>query len=233
MRRLRKLSFLLVFLIIGITKNKIYAQPNPAFYGDAGSEVNGTYTVTIKKIEISKDGTNWVTLGEKTQSFNIASQSIGATIGSYISNTSIPIGTYNYLKITQSRTITIKGRSDDQDPTAGVLYYYTSTQNGTFNGFYKAGSTTSAWDNNNPPSDYEAVAFQVPADAEGGSGETLVISGNDMIVTKDLTSNPIIINEGENKSMVVSFNTQSMIGFESADTGYLFYPMPPQENYSE
>lgn len=199
MQIVKRLSiFLLVLIVIGLIKTDIYAQPNPAFYGDAGSEVDGTYTVTMKKIEISEDGSTWVTLGEQTQSFNIASGSAGASIGSYISNSSVPVGTYNYLRITQSRTITIKGRSGDQNGN----YYYTTTSQGKVSGFYKA-------------------------------GETLVISGNDMIITKDQSSNPIVISEGQTKSMAISFNTESMIGFEAAGSDYIFYPMAPQESYSE
>ncbi len=97
-------------------------------------------------------------------------------------------------------------------------------------GGFKAGSVAVAgW----PPADYEAVAFQVPADAQGQPGETLEISGDDMIITKDLSSSPIVITEGETKAMALSFNTQSMIGFEAAGADYIFYPMAPQQTYSE
>jgi len=147
MQSIKKISlWFLILLLVSSIKTRVYADsgPNPLFTGNAGSEVSGTYTITIKKMEISTDGNTWVTLGESTQDFNIAGYSIGDSVGSYISNNSIPAGTYNYLRITQSRTMTIKGRSGDQDSGAGVLYYYTSTQNGAFNGFYKAGSTTSA-----------------------------------------------------------------------------------------
>lgn len=227
MQRLKRLSiYLLILIPMGLAKSQLYAQPNPAFYGDAGSEVDGTYTVTIKKMEISQDGTTWVTLGESEQSFNIASKSAGASIGSYISNFSIPVGTYNYLKVTLSRTITIKGRSGNQ----GGNYYYTTTSAGQANGFYKAGSVAaSSW----PPNDYEDVSFQVPDNAQGGAGETLAISGDDMIVTKDLSSTPIVIAEGQTKSMIISFNTKEMIGFEAVGSDYIFYPMAPQQSYSE
>jgi len=99
--------------------------------------------------------------------------------------------------------------------------YYTSTQNGTAGTnpvFYKAATNAA---------EYEAVSFQVPAEAQGSFGETLVISGDDLISTVSFPT-PMVISEGQNVSMGVSFNTQSMIGFESAGEGdYLFYPMPP------
>jgi len=100
------LFMICIFLVTVVT---YAAQPNPTFYGNAGSEVNGTYTITIKKIEISQDGSNWVTIGEGSRSFNIASGRVGAQIGSYASNSSIPSGTYRYVRNTLSRTITIKG----------------------------------------------------------------------------------------------------------------------------
>jgi len=64
-------------------------------------------------------------------------------------------------------------------------------------------------------------------------GETLTLTSTDMIITKNLSATPIIISEGATKGMVMSFNTANMIGFESADTGYIFYPLPPRSNYSE
>ena len=221
------LTILVICLVVLLFAGELYAQPNPAFYGDAGAEIDGTYIVTIKKIEISQDGTTWVTLGEKECSFNIASGDVGASIGNYISNSSVPTGTYTRLRITQSRMITIKGRSGN----VGGNYYYTTTSAGRVNGFYKAGSVaTGGW----PPVDYEAVSFQVPADAQGQAGETLEISGDNMIITKDLSSNPIVIRKGQAKAMMISFNTQNMIGFEAAGpVDYVFYPMAPQQSYSE
>jgi len=196
--------------------------PNPVFLGDAG---DGTYTITMKKMEISEDQTTWVTLGEQTKAFNIASKDVGATVDSYISNSSIPIGTYNYLRFTLSRTIIIEGQGDYSGST-----YYTSTQNGSFitggNTFYFASTDEGG---------LESVSFKVPDDAEGGENETLTLTDTDMIITKDLSGNPIVINEDDTKGMVMSFNTESMIGFEYHDGEgkYYFYPMPPDSDYSE
>ncbi len=62
----------------------------------------------------------------------------------------------------------------------------------------------------------------------------MTLTTTDMIIVKDLSATPIIIGEGATKGMVMSFNTASMIGFESAGgNDYLFYPMPPSSDYSE
>ncbi|HIC92098.1 MAG TPA: hypothetical protein EYP21_08605 [Syntrophaceae bacterium] len=221
-----KTRIFIIFIFSGIILSTIcqysYAQPNPAFYGDAGSEVSGTYTITIKKIEISQDGSTFITVGEGDLTFNIAGGSAGATIGNYVTNSSIPPGTYTTIRITLSRTITIKGRSGNQ----GGNYYYTTTSAGQVSGFYKAGSVAvGSW----PPGDYAAVSFQVPSDAEGEAGETLEIIGDDMRTTKDFV-NPIVVKAGETQTISISFNTQRMIGFEAAGPNYIFYPMPPEES---
>ena len=209
----------LFVICIFLATIEVYAQPNPVFFGNAGSEVNGTYTVTIKKIEISQDGSNWVTEGEGSRTFNIALGNVGSQIGNYASNASIPPGTYLYIRNTLSRTMTIKGYGTYSGTT-----YYTSMQNGT------VGTNPAFWKATTDSNKYEAVSFQVPADAQGGPGETLVISGDDMISTRQFPT-PVVIGAGHTVSIEVSFNTRSMIGFESTGGGdYVFYPMPPVEN---
>lgn len=214
--RLFKL-FIFSGIILFIASQYIYAQqPNPDFYGGAGKEVSGTYIVTIKKMEISQDGNTFITIGDREMSFNIASGDVGNSIGNYVSNSSLPAGTYTTMRITLSRTITIKGQGEN----SGNIYY-TTTRNGTTSGdFYKA--TTD-------PTQYEAVSFQVPAEAQGGADEVMEIIGDDMRVTKDFV-NPIVVTKGATQSISVSFNTQRMIGFESAGADYFFYPMPPEQS---
>ena len=54
-----------------------------------------------------------------------------------------------------------------------------------------------------------------------------------MIMTENISDDPLVIQEGMTQSMYVSFNTANMIGFELAGANYLFYPMPPEENYAD
>lgn len=228
MRKKYTFSILIFSLAVLFECGAVFAQ-SADFTGSAGSDISGTYTVIMKRVEISTDGTSWVTLGDTQTSFNIASGDAGATIGTFISNASIPVGTYTRLRATQSRRITIKGRSGAQ----GGNYYYTTTANGIHSGsgMYLAGAVAVAsW----PPADYEGVDFQVPADATGQPGETLVISGDDMIMTKDLSGDPIVISEGATLPMSLSFDTQNMIGFQSVGSGnYIFFPMAPRQTYAD
>lgn len=152
--------------------------------------------------------------------FNIASGDAGDTMGNYLSNSSIPAGTYTKFRVTLSRTQTIKGQGSYLGTT-----YYTTTQNGTVEQggttFYKA--TTD-------PTKYEGVSFKVPADAECEADEVLEIIGDDMRVTKSFAT-PLVINEGETQTISLSFNTKEMIGFEAIGGGeFIFYPLPPQES---
>ncbi len=230
MKGLDKLFAYLVLIMIVVCMNNllIYAQEYD-FLGDAG---DGTYTVTMKKVEISQDNSTWVTLAEGEKSFNIASKAVGETIDSYISNVAVPAGTYNYLRITQSRTITIQGQGSN-----GGTTYYTTTQNGKDPGgtFYKAITDAECIGGDCVVSgEYEAVPFQVPADASSSiPGETLTISGDDMIIVKDMTSTPLVFVKGQSKSMSLSFKTASMIGFKNVGGNIIFFPMPPQQIYSE
>jgi hypothetical protein len=54
-----------------------------------------------------------------------------------------------------------------------------------------------------------------------------------MIITKDMSATPIVINKGQSKAMSISFNTASMIGFQTSGADYIFFPMAPQQTYSE
>lgn len=128
------------------------------------------------------------------------------------------------------RTINIKGQGDHGGDT-----YYTTTQNGSF----EPGSGMEFYYATTDENDYEVVPFKVPDDAEGQPGETMTLTETDMIITKDISSNPIVIGEGQTKGMVLSFKTASMIGFEENEgdpqnpNRYMFFPMPPQSTYSE
>lgn len=215
MFRRQFLIILVTYLAALLLAVELYAQ-TPNFLGDAGKEVNGTYTITIKKIEISQDGNTWVTLADTEQSMNIASGNMGATIGSYVSNVLVPEGTYTQLRTTLSRTITIKGQGAD-----GGTTYYTTTQNGkSADGLFYYATANSG--------DYEAATIRVPDDAQG-----VELLDGDMRVTTDISGSPLVIAKGQNKSVSLSFNTKSMIGFQGTAPNFIFYPMPPQPEYSE
>ena len=92
--------FLLFFLFICLTCGSCFAQVCPAamadFCGDAGDAVDGQYTQTFKKFEISKDGKTFITIGEGNTAINIADFAVGNSFGAFVSNTNLPAGTYTY-----------------------------------------------------------------------------------------------------------------------------------------
>lgn len=103
--------FITIFLLIYSYSN-IYAAQT---YGNADS-----YNVTIKKIEMCETATiasetsfstsGCVTLGETDLTVDIASVSVGASLGKYASTTAMIQGrTYRYMVPTLSRTFTITG----------------------------------------------------------------------------------------------------------------------------
>lgn len=206
-----------------------------SFCGAAGGEIGGQYMITIKKIELSTDGTNFITVGESNgTTFNIANMSAGSDFQSFVSNETIPAGTYNYLRITMSRTITFKGMGQN----AGT-YYYTSNATGTSPNppYFPLAASCASWNVNQPGAgcdSYDAVSINIPDDAvtHHAPGETLefVNGGQDVRIKRELAS-PIVITEGENGSLQIKFYTQGMIGF-SGSGPYAIFPMPPIQELS-
>jgi hypothetical protein len=232
--------FLLSIFFMAATCGMAFAQNCPAamadFCGDAGDAVGGRYSMTFKKFEISQDGTNFVTIGEGDTDINIADINVGSSFGAFASNTDIPAGTYTHMRITLARQQTLKGRSADQDPTAGELYYYTTDDKGPAGPFHLAGIAT-GWDaaNNLPiggDAAYEAIGFDMPDDAADHAppGESMQLTATDMIVTTTLPV-ALTIDATSNETLVFKPHTGNMIGFSAVGGGqYAWMPMPPQSD---
>ena len=104
----------------------------------------------MKKIELSSDsGSTWpVTLGTKTQEFDIASMSVNSAVGSYLTGTPAltPNTTYNAVRVTISSTFKLKG-----ELTSGVTTFVTTAAGGTAtSGSAAEGSYTISQCNNLP-----------------------------------------------------------------------------------
>jgi hypothetical protein len=69
------------------------------------------YNVSVQKVELCSDSscTTSVTLGDTTQTFDIASASAGAAVGNYADLTGLTSGTYTHLRSTVSSTISFTG----------------------------------------------------------------------------------------------------------------------------
>ena len=98
-----KKIFLFLFIIFFSTK--VYSA-NPAT-GDATE-----YIVEVQKVELCEDSacSTSTTVGDTSASFNIASSSAGAEVGTFAKTTGLPLGTtFTHLRVTVSRTFTISG----------------------------------------------------------------------------------------------------------------------------
>ena len=205
------------------------------FCGAAGDEVGGQYIITFKKVELSTDGVNFITVGESSGTqINIAGMDVGSSFQNFATNTNIPAGTYHYLRLTISRTFSLKGRGQKN----GGAYYYTSQATGTSPNppYFPIAASCATWNNGQPGGgclSYGAVSIQMPDDAVNHSapGETMEFVNNneDVRITKTLSS-PIVITADTPSTIQMKFYTQGMIGFSGSGSNYVVFPMPPVQD---
>lgn len=145
-----------------------------AVSGDAA----GTYTVTVTKIEASKDaGATYVTLFSGSQAINIAAANAGATAASLVSGVALAPGTYTVIRTTLGATLSVKGYIN----ISGSTWY---TDGGADTGAFSSNAG-----NDTPGSDYVISTFTIPAEfrtntdtsvsitvREGGAGPTTNIA---------------------------------------------------------
>lgn len=212
---MKKIFVFAVIVLMMTQAGSVLARPGQAgnFYGNAT-----TYRVTVSKVETSQDSSTWITLGEGVQEFDIAAVNAGAQVGSYVSNRSIPAGTYRYMRITVSRTMIVNGTG----ATGGVTYYTTAnTVNVGTGGALGLGSANQANQAN--------ATIIIPAEASSPDPrETVTISGNNLISTATLPE-PFTVVEGGG-TLSINFNTQRTIEFDVNDSALpnpAFYPRPP------
>lgn len=199
----------------------VYAGPGDSnnFYGNA----DGTYIVTISKIEISQNNSTWITLGEGAQVFNIASLTVGTDFSNYVSNTSITAGTYKYVRVTVSRTIQIKGSGTN----SGNVYYTTAATVSLGGG--SLGVASAANDNTN----YATSTIVIPSSASSPDpDEVLQVSGDNLIVTRTLDESFTVTSGGG--SLRITFATQISIEFDPDDSpgNTIFWPIPPSMTFN-
>ena len=106
------LRFTLAYLFAGLFAGTAFA--------DSGQGIATQYEITMLKFELCTDApltteedvtcTGAVVVGTGSKIFDIASVSAGASVGSFVSSTGLPIGvTYKYAKPTFSKTIKVTG----------------------------------------------------------------------------------------------------------------------------
>ena len=118
----------------------------------ASGNADGTYTVTITKVEMSTDGTNFVTVFSGSSSINIASVSAGAQAAALASGASLPPGSYTTVRVTLGSTMQIKGYIN----ISGSTWYTIGGLDS--NGF----SSVAGTDQQNSQSNYAISTFTIP-----------------------------------------------------------------------
>lgn len=119
----------------------------------ASGDADGTYTVTVKQVEVSTDGTNFVTVFSGSSDINISAVDAGAQAATLVSGTSVPPGTYTTVRVTIGATLSVKGYIN----IAGRTHY---TDGGTDGGAF---SNVAGTDQQNAQADYAISTFTIPA----------------------------------------------------------------------
>lgn len=134
------LRFTLAYLFAGLFAGTAFA--------DLGQGIATQYEITMLKFELCTDApltteedvtcTGAVVVGTGSKIFDIASVSAGASVGSFVSSTGLPIGvTYKYAKPTFSKTIKVTGSVSLINPTCNCRTDTLSTFNSA-KGKYKS-----------------------------------------------------------------------------------------------
>jgi hypothetical protein len=121
-----------------------------AVSGDA----DGTYTVTITKIELSKNGgASFTTVFEGSQAVNLRAVNAGAVAAGLVSGVTLEEGTYDTVRTTIGQNLLLKGYVNNAG--AGTSIY---TDGGTDG----AAFTTLAGLDNTTAADYSIATFTIP-----------------------------------------------------------------------
>ena len=141
----------------------------------ASGNADGTYTVTVTQVEVSKDGgSSYTTIFSGSQSINIASVDAGAVAAGLASGAQLDVGVYTIVRVTIGATLQLKGYVNN-----GATTIYTNGGSDT-NGFSTNGAAA-----NTPGSDYAVSSFTIPA-----ANRTSSTTGLSMTVT--VTTGPTV-----------------------------------------
>lgn len=157
---------------------------------EAGTtDADGTYTVTITRIELSKDsGASYTTVFSGSQAVNIASANAGAAVAGLVSGVELDPGSYDRSRVTLGATLLAKGYVN----SGGNTFY---TDGGTETG---AGESTTqiAGQNNTTAADYTASTYTIP------------VADRTQVVT---FSSPVSVSKDDPRTVIVTFNTAGVL----------------------
>jgi len=201
------LSALILFFISGITLAgggvKVNVDPNP-------------YKIIMKKAELHNSGTGeWVTAGEGDLTVDIASAEAGGLAAGYVSGTAIPEGTYDQIRVTISRDITVKASYTDAAGAFGGgagAAYYTIDETG-IGGSIQTSNDSGVW---------AEGTCQIPASVSGVDTELGTYTDTYTF------SSPITVAKGSTQKVRVKFGVTNATTFEQTGLGTaVAYPSTP------
>lgn len=205
MKIIIKRLYLLAVVVIGI--GILWAD---SLFAATGTGTPETYEVTVKKVELRNQATGtFVTVREADLTFNIASAAAGATVGSYISGSAIPEGTYDQVRVTISRNMGMKSTGT----VGGTTYYSTSTSKAI------PGDLGNAIEISTDSNQYAKGTIQIPSNVTG------VDATAGTFVNTETLASPIVVKKGLSMSVTIKFDVTGKATFD--DVGLVCYPVQP------
>lgn len=148
----------------------------------ASGDADGTYTITITRMELSKDGgTTYTTVFSGSEAVNIAAANAGAAVAGLASTSDLTPGNYDTCRTTLGSTLLAKGFVND-----GADTRYT---NGT-------GTSTTTGQTNVTGADYAASSYTIP---EANRTNTTTFSA------------PIPVSSTLSAKVIVTFDTSGVL----------------------
>ncbi len=118
----------------------------------ASGDADGTYQVTVTKVELSSNGgSTFTTIFSGSQTINIAAVDAGAVAASLASGVALDSGTYTHVRVTLGATLLFKGYVNN-----GATTIY--TDGGTDTGAFSTNGSAA----NTPGSDYAVGTITIP-----------------------------------------------------------------------
>ena len=153
----------------------------------ASGAADGTYTVTMTLIEVSKDaGATYTTLFSGSQAVNIASASASATVAGLASGVALEPGTYDTVRVTLNSTLLLKGYVN-----FGATTIYTNNDADGFDNNSGGGADRT----DNGPTAYAVSTFTISAADR----------------TQTFTGLSLPVSPGSSRTCIVNFNTAGVL----------------------
>lgn len=164
-----------------ITALLMWVGTAPVVFAASGDAVS--YTITVTKVEISKNGgTSYTTLFTGSQAIDIAAANAGAVAASLVSGVSCATGTYDTVRVTIGANLLLKGYVNN----GGTTLYTDGTS-----------FTLNALASNTPGVDYGTSTFSISSTSITTTGLAILVqSGASPVVSVSFDTSGVITQSG-------------------------------------